>query len=522
MSLSRRVPIAPLSERRLSGAPNVLEISLTPASPSQSLVDSVERFLLRHGVLTGDGSDPGSLVVAFSGGPDSTALLWTLVQVATRRPLRLVAAHLDHAGDPGSAARARHAAALAERLGVECVVERQAPKATGAGPEAAARSARYAFLRRCLEAAGASHVAVGHHRDDQLATIVLRLLQGSGPSGLGAMRAAHGDLLRPLLDVDRATLVDVLDAAGLEATADPGNDDLARPRNRVEAHLLPWLRRQPGVDDALLLRVAAAAQGAGDRLRRDLTTRLAIGGGGSAPARLRRDAFARLPEPLRPFALDALRRRAGRPYPAPRAAQRELDRQLAAGGAIGCDCGDGWRWREAGEWLELVPGEPVGAARGTQPEVPEFSYRLRVPGELQIPETGQIVRVLERQAAPWMFRGAKTRAALALSIEDGDYVSIRNRRPGDRLRPLGCAYERKLKDVLIDRRVDRARRDALPLLVVGGRIAWVPGVTIDDRFRLPETDAADRGNQTAWVAELLEDDPHRRPRPHGRETAAST
>ena len=73
---------------------------------------------------------------------------------------------------------------------------------------------------------------------------------------------------------------------------------------------------------------------------------------------------------------------------------------------------------------------------------------------------------------------------------------IRNRRPGDRLRPLGCSYRRKLKDVLIDRRIDARRRDALPLLLIGDRIAWVPGVTIEHEFRL------DR-DPRPWVAELL-------------------
>jgi tRNA(Ile)-lysidine synthase len=85
---------------------------------------------------------------------------------------------------------------------------------------------------------------------------------------------------------------------------------------------------------------------------------------------------------------------------------------------------------------------------------------------------------------------------MSLPLEAGQQVLIRNRRPGDRLRPLGCSHHRKLKDILIDRRVERSRRDALPLLVVGDRIAWVPGVTIAHDFRLD-------GARRAWVAELL-------------------
>jgi tRNA(Ile)-lysidine synthase len=84
---------------------------------------------------------------------------------------------------------------------------------------------------------------------------------------------------------------------------------------------------------------------------------------------------------------------------------------------------------------------------------------------------------------------------LALPLEPGDRITVRNRRPGDRLHPLGAGGSRRLKEVLIDRRVPRGERDRLPLLCVDGRIAWVPGVTIDYRFRLA-------GETTAWVAEV--------------------
>jgi tRNA(Ile)-lysidine synthase len=94
-----------------------------------------------------------------------------------------------------------------------------------------------------------------------------------------------------------------------------------------------------------------------------------------------------------------------------------------------------------------------------------------------------------------MFSGSADRAGLALPLLEGDLVTIRNRRPGDRIHPLGGSGSRRLKEVLIDRRVPRHVRERLPLLVVGERIAWAPGVTIDQRFRLA-------GEATAWVAEV--------------------
>ena len=95
-----------------------------------------------------------------------------------------------------------------------------------------------------------------------------------------------------------------------------------------------------------------------------------------------------------------------------------------------------------------------------------------------------------------MFEGSPHRAGLALPLAEGDRVTIRTRRPGDRIHPLGASGSRRLKEVLIDRRVPRQVRERLPLLCVAGRIAWAPGVTIDERFRLESEHA------TAWVAEV--------------------
>ena len=109
-----------------------------------------------------------------------------------------------------------------------------------------------------------------------------------------------------------------------------------------------------------------------------------------------------------------------------------------------------------------------------------------------------------------MFRGERHRAGLALDLTPGEPVSVRNRRPGDRLHPLGAAGSRRLKDVLIDRRVPRAERDRLPLLVAGGEIAWVPGVTVAEHCRLPDpsspvdAETAVARDANVWVAELTE------------------
>ena len=195
--------------------------------------------------------------------------------------------------------------------------------------------------------------------------------------------------------------------------------------------------------------------------------------------------FERLSPELRSYALGTLGRMIGAPPPAS-AALAGMNRQIIASQRLGCDLGSGWRLDEDGS--DLVLHQPRACPR-------PFAYTLKVPGEIRLPELSLIFRLTERPVESWMFRGSQRRAGMSLSLGKGDEVTIRSRRPGDRLQPLGCDYSRRLKEILIDRKMPQQERDRLPLLCVGERIVWVPGVTIDESVRLRE-------GQRAWVAEI--------------------
>jgi tRNA(Ile)-lysidine synthase len=425
--------------------------------------------------------DPGDgLIAAFSGGPDSTALLLGLVRLG----YPVVAAHLDHGMDPGSAERALSAAHLAERIGVPFVTERREVSRRGDSFEAAARRVRYEFLEEVRVRTGARWIATAHHRDDQAETVLLRLMFGSGLEGLGGIRPVHGAVVRPLLALPRRDLLASL--GDLEPVQDPTNQDLRIPRSRVRHLLLP----QFDADD-LLARVASKARSASARLEKKVSDLLDVQereDGGIAGIAVDRAALERLPAEILPFALALLHRRAGAPLPAGSPARSELLRQLSQGRAA-CDCGGGWRWETSGELLVLRLRPPE------EERVADFSYTLGIPGEVEIPEIAVRVGLSRRPVEPWMLSGSPRCAALALPLAEGDCVTVRNRRPGDRIHPLGAGGSRKLKELLIDRRVPRRDRDRLPLICVGERIAWVPGVTIDHRFRIA-------GEKTAWLAQI--------------------
>ena len=217
------------------------------------------------------------IVLAVSGGPDSTALLHGAARLAPARGWQLTVAHLDHALRSSSADEAAGVAAAAVRLGLAVEVRRTSVRALATAEhrsiEDAGRQARYRFLEEVAAVRGPDAlIATAHTADDAAETVLLRLVRGAGLRGLRGIPARRGRVVRPLLHARRALLRDALDAAGIEYATDPTNADVAHARNRVRAELLPAMERlNPAAvaaltrfgllaadDDALLDDLAAA------------------------------------------------------------------------------------------------------------------------------------------------------------------------------------------------------------------------------------------------------------------------
>lgn len=192
----------------------------------------------------------GLVLVAFSGGPDSLALLAAAVFEA---PGRVGAVIVDHGLQSGSDAVAARAAEQAESLGSVLTRVVRVTVAGDGGPEAAARSARYAALDAVAAETGATAVLLGHTLDDQAETVLLGLARGSGSASLQGMAPGAGLYRRPLLGIRRSTTVQACADAGLEPWHDPHNDDPAYTRVRVRRTVLPVLEAElgPGVTEAL-------------------------------------------------------------------------------------------------------------------------------------------------------------------------------------------------------------------------------------------------------------------------------
>lgn len=202
--------------------------------------------------------DDVALVLAVSGGPDSTALLHGAALLVPDRGWRLTVAHLDHALRSTSADEAAAVAAIAAGMGLPAEVRRVDVAALAAAEhrslEDAGRQARYRFFEKVAAGLGPDAlIATAHTADDAAETVLLRLARGSGLRGLRGIPSRRGRIVRPLLHTRRSVLREALDAAGIAYLTDPSNADLAHARNRVRADLLPALERlNPAAVEALL------------------------------------------------------------------------------------------------------------------------------------------------------------------------------------------------------------------------------------------------------------------------------
>jgi tRNA(Ile)-lysidine synthase len=206
------------------------------------------------------------VLIAVSGGPDSTALLWLATQWARKVKVYLAAATVDHGLRSESALEAAAVARVCEKLGVPHTTlmwEGEKPKS---GVPERAREARYALLADHARAIGADMVVTGHHLDDQAETVLMRMLRGSGVTGLAGMTTLSErdgvKIARPLLDVSKAELIACCDGAGLRYFEDPSNRDPKFTRARLR-HMLA----EEGMDARALARLARRAARADDALK---------------------------------------------------------------------------------------------------------------------------------------------------------------------------------------------------------------------------------------------------------------
>lgn len=429
---------------------------------STPIPDLVTRFRL-HLRETRLFPEPGTVLVAVSGGSDSRALLELLVRVAREFGLELCVGHVDHGIAPTSDRWAEAVRALADAHGLPFELARA--ELGPAASETDARRGRYRALRAMQRRVGARYLVTGHHADDQVETVLFRFLRGSGPAGLaGIAPSGRRGLTRPLLPFRREALRAWLDTTVPDhgSVDDPANRDPRHERVWLRHDVLPMLRRRrPDVDARIL---AAAGHAAADRaawgavltVLPELEFRRTAHGVEVARAPL--EGYDKV---LSEAILRALGREAGVVL-----SRRDVRRTAAF-----------LRSTQSGRTLELSGGWTVETVFDRF-RVHRPSARTVVPHEVVAwgaEPSGEAtwgewcITWRSEHAGPVGRRADTTWVTPGLGI-------VRAFHAGDRMRPLHGTGRRKVRRLLMEARVPRRERARYPVLERDGEILWIPGI----------------------------------------------
>ena len=384
---------------------------------------------------------PGDTVIcAVSGGADSMALLWGLFLLKEKLGIRLEAAHFDHGlrGEE-SAADAEFVAEFCRFHDIPLHLGRGAVVPGPKGLEAAAREARYAFLKSL-----GGTIATAHTADDNAETVLLHLLRGSGLRGLGGVTPKSQGLIRPMLDVTRAEVEEFLEENYIRHREDSSNGTDAYLRNRLRHHVMPLLRREnPSIAQGL----SAAAQ----RLREDAQLLDALARDVD-PCDV--EALRNAPGPLRRRALEALLKENG--FPEPSASHIAQAEALVFSGKPSARASFGGVTLRRNYDRLCVEHEMI--------VLPERKLPRR--GVTALPELGLAVRTeIVDGPGEW-------------TVCPQGEMTVRSRRSGDSLTTRGGT--KSLKKRFIDKKLPRWDRSAVPVIADPAGVLAVHGFGVDE------------------------------------------
>ena len=455
--------------------------------------ETIGLLLKEAGYANGD-----AVVAGVSGGPDSIALLHQLADIIS--PLCLHVAHLDHGMRPQSADDVRFVAAAAEKWGLPFHSKRvevpELARRRALSPEDAARLARYEFLAETAKDVGAKIVVVGHHAQDQVETILLHLLRGSGLAGLRGMLpfgplpgSSDLTLVRPLLQQTRAQIEAYLEQHDLVSIMDETNLDPTYTRNRVRLRLLPELAGyNPQIEQRILQlgSIAAAEEEAAEQTADDIWPSLLIQNGTGWLA-LDRRRWQRMPLALR-------RRTLRRAVVTLNRETSDLSfKPVEQAVEMAGRASSGQETRLPGGITMLVDYDRLLFALDPDrlpTDMPQLrkneAQALLVPGQVALANdwvlTAELVaekpKDLLLNQDPWQ---------VFVDIADSGKLSVRARVPGERMQPLGMkGHSASLQDIMVNRKLSARLRDKWPVLAAGENAVWLVGHVLDQRVSVTD------------------------------------
>jgi len=428
---------------------------------------------------------PGDKVlVAVSGGPDSVCLLHILNRLARDMSLVLHVLHINHGIRKRESRReARFVSELADRMGIPVSVRlidvpsyARKKKLT---LEEAARDMRYKALESLAKKLNAKKIALGHTASDQVETVLMHFLRGSGPQGLSGIppvrRLGAALIIRPLIEIDRGQILNYLRENNLTFCLDSSNRRTEYFRNKVRLKLLPLLRKNynKNIEGALLRlsEISKEENAYWDRVVERVFRKVVSMG------------LAKISVDFKKFLRYnvVVQRRVLHRLLGGIVSLRQIEtiRNLAHKGSQGkrIYLGKNLSIRKEGDFLIFLSSPERRFKR--------FNYPIRVPGKNEFAELNLTLNTRIANFHPISHKLVNT-AYFDIDKINLKGLVLRNRREGDRFRPFGLRGTKKLSDFFIDRKIPRHLRDRVPLLVDGDDILWVVGIRRADKARISE------------------------------------
>ncbi|AOY75161.1 tRNA lysidine(34) synthetase TilS [Clostridium formicaceticum] len=448
------------------------------------MLDKVKKTIKKHNLMDiGD-----KVIVAVSGGPDSIALLHILHSLREEFKLQLYAAHLNH-NFRGIEAQmdAQYVAKFCEELKILSFIKSmdvpKYAKEQGVSAEEAGRILRYEFFGEVVERVGATKIAVAHNQNDQAETVLMRLLRGTGIQGLTAIHHERGKIIRPLLDVNRKEIEEYCAQYNLSPRIDETNLEPIYHRNKIRLELIPYI--QEHYNPSIIESLAKTAE----ILKKD----------NEFMEEVARDAYNQVKLEKAQGCLALSIEGINKIHPALQSRIFRLATEELVGKKEGLEYKhiqgiiELLQKNETGKKILLAMGIVVKTSYNKiiftikdEEEEANFYYELRENGHLSIDEIkGEIfTKVVMREDMKGISRDKYVKCFDYDKVKEG--LNVRNRREGDRFWPLGLVGSKKLKDFYIDYKIERDKRNEIPLVCDGNEIMWVVGYRISEKYKVTE------------------------------------
>ncbi len=459
-----------------------------------TLVLKIKQTLADHKmVAAGD-----ILLLGISGGPDSVALLRALFELKQEFGIELVIAHLNHGTRGEESDRdAGFVKDLGETLQIKTLIEKMDVASHQAAFKTSfqetARLLRLDFFQRAMSQVVASKIALGHTSDDQVETVLINLLRGSGLQGVGGMSPVRLPYIRPLFHCSRSEIIEFLKEKKIPYCKDASNDKTDYLRNRIRLELIPFLQEKynPRIKENLFdasgifradndylktledheFERAVLNSGLSETLHMDipyflglplaLKRRLVRKAIQSIKGDLRRISFFHIQEALDLFE------------------KAQQGKRITLPGYLEILC--------LGDRVEFkrIQESDSSILSADESEAIDWMRPLNIPGETQVEKAGLTLKTEIIDTVETDFSADQTNQAFLDFDKTGEKIMVRFFQAGDRLTPLGMKGTKKLKSLFIDEKVPREIRSAIPILTTGDNdIIWVYGTRIADAYRV--------------------------------------